>query len=403
MDILMIVHTMGTLDPSDNDRFTYLAQLLMSEGHDIEIVTSDFEHHKKSYRDTKAISQKYPFKITFLHEDAYKKNISIQRIVGHISFAKRLKKYLEKRKRPDVIYCAIPPTVSADYAARYAEKNKVRFVVDVQDLWPESFVMALGDNVISRCVLGLIAVFADGTYERANAIVAVSNTFLRRAERKNQIADKKCSVYLGVDRERVICSTKERVVLEKARGEFWICYVGNIARSYDFENVFKALQIVKNKGITNIRFIVVGDGDLRQNVEKMANDYGQKVLITGYLPYQQMFSYLKQADIAINPIAKNSVSSVINKVGDYAAAAVPVVNTQDSEEYRNLLELYSAGLNTIPEDAQDIAEKILYLYKNPEKAKQMGMNNGRLFQDKFDRHKTYEEIVKCITRKTSRP
>lgn len=172
MDILMIVHTMGTLDPSDNDRFTYLAKMLVSKGHNVEIVTSDFEHHKKAYRDTEAIVRKYPFKITFLHEDAYQKNVSVQRIAGHISFAKRLKKYLKKRNKPDAIYCAIPPTVSADCAAHYAEKNQIRFIIDVQDLWPESFIMALGDNIVSRCLLKPMAVFANGAYKRANAIVA---------------------------------------------------------------------------------------------------------------------------------------------------------------------------------------------------------------------------------------
>ncbi len=40
-DVLMIIHTMGSSDPSDNDRFTYLASLIVgSREADVEIISS---------------------------------------------------------------------------------------------------------------------------------------------------------------------------------------------------------------------------------------------------------------------------------------------------------------------------------------------------------------------------
>lgn len=105
-DVLMIIHTMGSLDPSDNDRFTYLAKKIIETGEaSVEIVTSDFEHHKKKYRD-EDVANCYPFKFIFLHESAYMKNVSVRRIKGHNCFANNLKKYLDVRNKPDVIYCA---------------------------------------------------------------------------------------------------------------------------------------------------------------------------------------------------------------------------------------------------------------------------------------------------------
>src|SRR5699024_5039339 len=111
--------------------------------------------------------------------------------------------------------------------------------------------------------------------------------------------------------------------------------------------------------------------------------------ITGYLPYERMLSYLKKFDVAVNPIVKGGANSVVNKVGDYAAAGIPVVNTQDNQEYRNLVETYRCGLNVNPEDSSDLAEKILYLYENEEERTEMGKSNYRLFMDKFNRKKTY--------------
>lgn len=72
MDVLILAHTMGTMEATDNDRFTYIIKKLIECGADVELVTSDYEHHKKGYRD-KNITSSYPCKVTFLHENAYKR------------------------------------------------------------------------------------------------------------------------------------------------------------------------------------------------------------------------------------------------------------------------------------------------------------------------------------------
>jgi glycosyltransferase involved in cell wall biosynthesis len=393
--VMMMVHTMGTLKPSDNDRYTYIAKIIQQKGWNVEIVTSDFEHHKKKYRNT-SIKNNFPFKITFIHENKYSRNVSIGRILGHISYAIRLKSYLKKIEKPDVIYCAIPPTISAYITAKYAKKNDIKFVIDIQDLWPESFIMALGDNVFSRLVLKPIAHFANYVYSCSDSIIAVSKTYVERAKKNNHKAICCESVYLGVDNSIVKHARLYKPILEKPNNTFWVCYVGNIATSYDFENVCRALGIIKSKGIGNIQFIIIGDGNDRSKVENIINKYFSNTIITGYLSYDMMFSLLCQADVALNPFVKKSVSSIVNKVGDYAAAGVPVVNTLNNQEYQDLLTKYNAGLNAEPENAEDIASKLFYLYENEEIRISMGKNNELLYRDKFDRSKTYSNIINTL-------
>lgn len=396
MDILMIVHTMGTLDPSDNDRFTYLAKMLVGKGHNVEIVTSDFEHHKKAYRNTEAIVRRHSFKITFLHEDAYQKNISVQRIAGHISFAKRLKKYLKKRNKPDAIYCAIPPTVSADCAASYAEKNQIRFIIDVQDLWPESFNLALGNSALAKLALKPLASIANGAYKRADGIVAVSETYVRRVKKVNTKAMQAVSVYLGTDSKLVEDVKKNMPMHNRQTQELRVAYIGNLGRSYDFLTLFKALHLLEKIEDYKIRLLVIGDGNYRNQVEALADKYFANTLITGYLSYDMMFAQLMQCDIAVNPIVRGTANSVVNKVGDYAAAGLPVVNSQDNNEYCGLIEQYNAGLNSLPGDAEDMAKKIEMLCLDANMRKQLGQNNRKLYEAKFDRSKTYPAIVDCL-------
>ena len=68
MDILIIADFCGGLDGQGKNRFIYLANLLARE-HEVEILTSDFNHGKKNY--FQSVPKTFPFKITMVHEGLY--------------------------------------------------------------------------------------------------------------------------------------------------------------------------------------------------------------------------------------------------------------------------------------------------------------------------------------------
>ena len=88
--------------------------------------------------------------------------------------------------------------------------------------------------------------------------------------------------------------------------------------------------------------------------------------------------------------------SIINKHADYAAAGLPVVNTQECKEYRDLLERYGCGINCDVESAEQVADAIQELIENPDKRKRMAANSRRMAEECFDRRNTYQQIVKAI-------
>ena len=77
-------------------------------------------------------------------------------------------------------------------------------------------------------------------------------------------------------------------------------------------------------------------------------------------------------------------------------AGVPVINTQNSPEYRNLIDTYNCGVNCESGNAQSVADAIEKLYKDEQLKKTMGENSLRLGKEKFDRNKTYYELNKVI-------
>ena len=75
---------------------------------------------------------------------------------------------------------------------------------------------------------------------------------------------------------------------------------------------------------------------------------------------------------------------------------LPVVNSQ---EYKKVVQEWQIGLNCKNKDSVDMAEKIYELYKNKEKRLQMGKNNRKLAEEKFDRKVTYNKIINVIENK----
>ena len=383
MDIVIIANFCGDFTQSDNNRFRYLAKLL-SEKHKVELITSDFLHSDKRPRGE--VSDP-PLCITQIHEPGYPRNVCLRRFYSHWVLSKNIKKYLKKRKKPDVVYCAIPSLDVAKEAAEYANKNHVPFVLDIQDLWPEAFKMVFNISVVSDLVFWPMKRKADYIYQKADKVITVSETYAERVDKIRKMTVPEV-VFLGTEKAAFDAhaqkKTQESEIIE-------IVYIGSLEKSYDLENVIRAVSLC-----SQARLVIIGDGSKREMLQQMASDYAVDCEFTGRLQYSDMVGRMSLCDIAVNPIKKGSAGSVINKVCDYAMAGLPVVNTQECEEYCNLLTQYQAGLNCRCEDIQDLADKFQILIEDAQLREQMAKNSRRLGEERFDRQKTYQKICAVL-------
>lgn len=394
-DILIISHFVDFPEEKGNDRFCYLADLLCDRGNSVEIITSDFIHIKKEHRISKKGKYKYKYKL--IHEPSYKKNICLRRFYSHFVFAKNVKKYLNARRKPDVIYCAIPSLDVAKVAAKYAKKNHVKFIVDVQDLWPEAFKMVFHVPVVSDLIFAPMQMKANYAYRQADEVVAVSDTYVNRALTVNKKCSQGLSVFLGTDLQK-FDKYKSIAKLSKKDGIIRLVYIGTLGHSYDLTCVFDAMVQLKKKGYDSIRFRVIGDGPLKAKFQEYSNKLKLDVEYTGRLEYSEMVSRLTECDIAVNPIMHGAAQSIINKVGDYAAAGLPVISTQECNEYRNLINKYQCGFNCENGNIQQIAKRIMYFVEHTEEMKRMGEASRKLGEELFDRTTMYEKILELIVK-----
>ena len=391
-DIMLIVNYWHFEQEKASSRYRSFANVLCDK-YDLEVVTSTFCHLTKKQRDENELSlDKLPYKMTLQYEKGYKKNIGFDRIASYKQFGKNVQKYLEKRKKPDLIIVSVPSLSVADRVTKYANKNNIPVIVDIQDLWPEAFKMALSIPIVSDLLFYPMKKQAERIYSRADKIMAVSDTYVARGLKCNKKDDKGLSIYIGSD-SKLISEKTEGVIIEKPNDEFWIGYVGALGHSYDIESVIKAIKLLQEQGINNIKFIVMGEGVLRTQYEQFAKETGVDAEFTGLLEYGKMMKTLSACDLAVNPIIGKSVSTIINKVADYSAANVPVVNTQNSKEYRQLLDEYNAGINVENGNVEDLATAIKTLYFDEQKRNVMRENAKVMFDERFDRQKSYIKII----------
>lgn len=381
---------------NNRNRFQYIANYL-NKKYEVYLFTSDFIHLEKEFCDEN-IKNKYSYNIHLIHEPGYKKNISIKRAISHIMFAFNLKKEIKNMRKPDLIYCAYPTMTSAYFMGKFAEKNKIPFILDIQDTWPESISAGLNTkNLFVRGCMFPFTLYANMIYRLADIVIGVSETYANRGKVKKSKAKEFISVYIGAEGNKFDVENIQKI--EKKDGEIWVTYIGTLSHSYDIETALKAFKLLEEENYKNIKLYILGTGPEHEELEEKAKGMGmlsKNVFFTGMLDYNKMISYLKNSDIALNAIKGRSLGTITNKFGDYVSAGLPILNCSSSKEVLDLIENRKLGINYISENPESLKEKILEILENKDILKEYSKNCKEFAKEKFDRKKSYDIIFRKI-------
>ena len=381
-------------------RFRYLCEFLVKKGYEVDLITTTFQHWEKKQRDLESVDQKsYPFGIKFIYEPGYRKNIDLRRVRSHKIAAENLRKLLEKEGDYDLIYAEIPPNDVALAAAEYAHRNKIPFVADVNDLWPEAMRMVFDIPIVSDLLFYPLKRDAEKVYSLTSGVIGTSDEYRDRPFLNQKRDVLKETVYVGneisvFDRE----AEQHADEVQKEEGTFWVTYAGTIGTSYDIRTMVLAAEELMKQGKTKIRFQILGDGPTREMLENLAKERKiQNVKFTGYVPYEQMAAYLVKSDVFINSFVRKAPQSIVTKIGDYLAAGKPMINTCMSPEFRKKVEQDGFGINIEPEDVRELVNAVEWMYENEAERNDMGNRARKIAEEQFDRPVSYGKIEAMIS------
>ena len=380
-------------------RLYYFANLLSANGFDVELITGDFQHWEKEHRQAEKMAEfrnNAPFRLVFLREPAYTKNVDLKRILSYRCLAANAKKYLSSSDF-DLVYALIPDNHLAATAGRYAKNRGIPFVVDIEDLWPEAMRMVFDVPMASDLIFSYFTHSAKQAYSCADAVVGSSDEYRDEPLKYGIDIPRKKTVYVGSDVQAFDNAAAEYAgEIRKPEGEFWVTYAGTLGTSYDIGTAIEAASMIASEGHPEIKLLILGDGPQRVEWEAAAKSKGADVRFLGFLPFERMAAYLSLSDLTLNSLVAKAAQSIVSKIGDYLAAGKPMVNTGLNREFCEKVQNDDFGVNVIPGDARLLADAILDLYRSPEDRQRMGKNAREIAVTQFDRAKTYLGIIELL-------
>jgi glycosyltransferase involved in cell wall biosynthesis len=166
---------------------------------------------------------------------------------------------------------------------------------------------------------------------------------------------------------------------EYGLGQAFVCaYVGTIGMGCGLDVVLRAGKLLRERGRDDVRFLLVGDGAIRERLERDARAAGlANVVFTGRLDKARMPEVLAAADACLVHLTKTELfqSVLPSKIFEAAAMARPIVLGVEGFA-AELVAGAGAGLCIEPENEHELVDAVLRLADDPSLAKRLG-ESGR--------------------------
>lgn len=247
-------------------------------------------------------------------------------------------------------------------------------------------------NQAKGIILNIINHIEKRNMPKADKIIVVTSKLKQILIREYNVSENKIEVlenganvdlFRPMERNRVISKLR---ISEQFR---YVCFVGNFATWQGLEYLIKSVPHVL-KECPDARFLLVGDGDLKERLESMVKDIGvsDKVIFTGMVPYQDVPYYINASDVCVVPKLPLKSGYSPLKLCEYLACEKPVIASRLNGF--EILEEQQMGLLVPPEDEVALAQAIVRMLKDYSLREEMG-KNGRQYVVK---HRSWENVAR---------
>lgn len=305
--------------------------------------------------------------------------------------------------RFDVIFANSPPLFVAVAGWAISLVRHTPFVMEVQDLWPESAVV-LGELKNPRFIRWA-EWLEERCYSRASRVIAVTQGIYDRLVARGLPASKIMLVPNGSNIEifRPDPGGGARLRAELGLGGKFVAIYGGIhGIAQDLETLIEAARLLVDE--PDIRIVFVGEGPQKEELLALKERYGlTNVLMLPGQPLERMRPYLSVADLALVPLRKVDLflGARPTKMFDAWACQTPTLITIDGEA-REMLEEVGAGVFVEPGNPEALANALLRLRDRPDELAQMGLAGRRAVLERYSLQASARQIEAILREVTGR-
>ena len=281
----------------------------------------------------------------------------------------RLAKRIYKERGFHVIHGCNPPDDIYMVARRFKKKG-VDYVFDHHDICPELFEAKFGkaSGLLYKSQLWL----ERQTYKHCAFAFVTNESYKQIAISRGGMKEDKVFVLRSGPKLERLKITPAKSEIKRGR-RFMVGYVGVIGQQEGIEYLLKAAKYIKEElHRDDIFWGVVGGGPHLEALRKQSHEMGLDDILefTGRVSDEVLLDYLNTADVCVNSDEYNAMNdkSTMNKILEYMALGKPIVQFDLTEGRFSAQE---ASLYAEPNNAIDMADKIIQLLDNPAKRKEM--------------------------------
>jgi glycosyltransferase involved in cell wall biosynthesis len=180
----------------------------------------------------------------------------------------------------------------------------------------------------------------------------------------------------GVDLERFLSGADGRSVRERYQlGDRFVCaYLGTIGMGCGLDVALRAAQRLRARGRDDVRFLLVGDGAVREELESRARaEELSAVVFTGRRPKDEMPAFLAATDACLVHLTRTELFKTVlpSKIFEAAAMRKPIILGVEGFA-AELVSQAEAGICIQPENEDDLVLAVEKLAADPELARRLG-------------------------------
>lgn len=309
-------------------------------------------------------------------------------------------------KKPDVLIATSPQFMCGWAGVFLKFLRRIPFILEIRDLWPDSIV-AVG-AIKSPRVLRFLGVFEIWMYWAATHIVTVGPGYREQLLRKGIRPDKVTVVSNGVDTQ-LFSPRSQDLALRRRHGidSVFVCaYVGTMGMASGLNVVIDVAQLLRDRGLHRIKFMLIGEGAIREDLQQRANELGlDNIVFTGQLARELIPRYLASVDSCLIHLRRTELfkSVLPTKIFEAAAMQRPIILGVEGHA-AELVTAANAGICIEPENAAQLASAIIKLANDKELARNYGFSGCEYIRTNFDRRmlaRTYLQQIHFVLAKHS--
>lgn len=391
--IWILNHHAVTPEIGGGTRHYDFGQELVKRGYRVYVFSSSFIHYQ--YINLLGNNEKSKEIIkdgihwVWINTRAYNGN-GINRILGMVDYYRFMTKNYRNYPKPDVIIGSAVHLLACVAGHRISQKLHAKFISEIRDLWPETLI-ELGtlkrESMIARAMFAL----EKYVYKNSEKIIVTAPGIVNYIEEKGINRNRVIYINNGVDIS-VFDERKKRFSLSDIsigfnENLFNVIYLGAMGRANALDTLLEAALKIKNQGIKDIGITLIGDGPLREELIKKAEQCSlENLKIYKSVGKQYVPVILSHADCLVfsasdTPLYRYGISA--NKLFDYMSSAKPVVFAINT--INDFIKESGGGISINPENAEQMAEAILALYGMKEKDRVTMGEKGRAYvENNFD-------------------